>query len=207
MAKLLQPDAVQIHFGASSALDSFTPVSVDNPLPVSVMPATGGVGPIPSDALTLCLSANSTQTGTTFAALTPTVTAPAASASRCVITWVGRENLVLIPFGRNANNLTMKLRVTAWLIKGSGYYPRYLAEATCTQSSALPGASGQTPSDSDLFCDTITVGGGIAIAYPDPTGDTGIAWLEVPIGPADLIEVQFIRNGSATEVNSLYSTF
>lgn len=49
MAMILQPDNVQIHFGATSALDSFTPVSTTNPFPVTLGTGTAVIGGVAGD--------------------------------------------------------------------------------------------------------------------------------------------------------------
>lgn len=159
---------------------------------------------VAQDDLVLVWASNQTTTGTTFPALAQTTTAPTGDG---VITMTGRENVALIPFGRNGNNLTLKMRVSGWRIIGTEYIATTLAEITCTLSSSLTGRAGGTPSNSDLYCDTITVDKGIAVVLASPADDTGIASVEIPVGPYDLIQVQGIRNGSATEFNALRQTY
>lgn len=159
---------------------------------------------VAQDDLVLVWASNQTTTGTTFPALAQTTTAPTGDG---IITMTGRENLALIPFGRNGNNLTLKMRISGWRIIGTEYIATTLAEITCTLSSSLTGRSGGTPSNSDLYCDTITVDKGIAVVLASPADDTGIASVEIPVGPYDLIQVQGIRNGSATEFNALRQTY
>lgn len=155
----------------------------------------------------LCQATRSTTAGTTFAALSMTATAPTASSTRTVITWTGRDNLVLMPFGVGSNNNTFKLRVTGWSTDGTNWFPCTLFDCTCTMSSSLTGVSGQTPSNTDYFCDGITAGSGIGIIQAAPADDTGIAVVVVPVGNYQRVEVQFIVNASATSCDALYTTY
>lgn len=153
------------------------------------------------------LASNSTQTGTTFAALAPTATEPATTTTDLVIPWDDgkHDSLLLNFFGRNADNLTMKARVTGYSKGADGLFqPMTLCEMTATFSTSLVGVSGKTPSDSDLMADTITVDKGVGVVNASPADDTGIASVIVPIGPFNLVRIQMIRNGSATQVNGLY---
>lgn len=162
---------------------------------------------VPLDDLSLAQSSNSTTAGTTFAALAPTATQPVASSTRSVITWAGRETLHIIPFGRNADNNTLRFRVTGWQQKNSIWYPQALCDCTATITSSITGVAGQTPSNSDLFCDTLTVDKGIGVIQSSAADNAGIASVDVPIGPYDLVEIQFIINASATQANGLYNTY
>ncbi len=173
---------------------------------------TVGLGPTVTaqDQWALAQSANSTTTGTTFTALVPTTSTPAASSSRSVITWVGRSQLLLQFFGKNANNLTFKARISGWKQASGLWTSTPICEVTVTLSSSLPGVAASTVDNTNLFADTITLSGstGIGVVYSSPADDTGIATLEVPIpAPFSFVEIQFIRTASATEANALYSTF
>ena len=201
---IAQPGQVPTTPQGSSAV--IGTVAIDQTTPGTTNKVQLGPAVEAQDNYTLCLAANSTQTGTTFPALAPTATAPVASASRCVITWAGRDNLVLIPFGVGSDNNTFKVRVTGWSTGGTNWYPNTLFDFT-GQMSTITGISGQTPDNTNRFCDTITSGVGIGAVLASPADDTGVASVVVPIGQCQRVEVQFIRNGSATSVNAFYLTY
>ncbi len=179
-----------------------TPVSNSNPMPTLDVAA--------QDQWALAQSSNSTTVGTTFTALAPTTTAPSASSSRAVITLAGRSALLLQFFGKNANNLSFKARISGWAQASGLWTSTPLCEVTVTLSSSLPGVAAATVDNTNLFADTVALSGatGVGVVYTSPADDTGIATLEVPIcGPFSFAEIQFIRNASATECNALVKTF
>jgi hypothetical protein len=159
------------------------------------------------DNYTVCQATNSTTAGTTFAALSPTASLPTASATRCVLTWTGRDNLLLMPFGVGSNNNTFKLRVTGWSYTGAIYLPTVLFDCTCTLTSSITGVAGQVPVNTAYMCDGIAAGNGIGTILASPADDTGVASLVVPVGNFQYVEVQFIINASVTSCNAMYATY
>jgi hypothetical protein len=161
-------------------------------------------GYIPADDFTVAQATNSTDAS--FPSLIPTTTQPAASSTRCVITWANRSSLLVMPYGVGSDNGTLKVRVTGWQKNGSLWLPILLADVTGTMSTIV-GISGQVPADTARLCDTLVLAQGIALITSSAADNASVAAFEVGIDGFDLVEITFNRNGSATSVNALYQAF
>lgn len=158
---------------------------------------------IPSDAYTKVQSTNSTDTS--FDAHIPTVTEPAASATRAVITTTGRESMLLLFYGTGNDNDTFDYRIIGWQKTGTLWIAPTICQGSATLSGCV-GVSGAAVVDTERFADTLDVDVGIGIVTNAPVADACPASLEIGVGPFDYVEVLFDRTG-ATAANALYTTF
>lgn len=152
-------------------------------------------------------AANSTASA--FASIVPTVTEPTGQG----VIEMGEAGsspaaLMLVPFGRNSDGDTFKIRVWGWrkVSLGTLWVPTLLLEATCTVS-ALPGVSGADLTDSDLFCDAITVSVGnenVGYELLAPGTDL-IAHILVDAKGCRKVTIDFDIDSGATEMNCLYA--
>lgn len=162
------------------------------------------VEPIPADDLAKVQSTNSTDG--TFPSRIPTTTQPTASATRAVLTWAGRSTLFLIPYGTGADNATITgVRVLGWQKISTLWVPTAICTFAGTLSTIV-GVSGAAVTDTERFCDTITLTNGIGVVLTSLADNTGISAIEVGIDGFDLVEVIFDL-GTATAANCLYNAF
>lgn len=152
------------------------------------------------------LSSNSTSAS--FPSRVPTETQPSGAG---IIPVGPNTDMILLPFGRDGNNETLKVRVIGWRSTASDddqsldvlWVPRVIAELTCTLNSSLPGTAGAPVTASDYFADTITADYGLPIIEQD----SGVlpASASVMVAGERFVEVVFDRNSSAAECNALYA--
>ncbi len=144
------------------------------------------------------LAANSTSTA--LAQKQASALRPAGSG---VLECAGRDELLLLPYGRDTANQTCKLRVIGWRrVSEQLWIPLTLCTVTATLGTAA-GVAGQNPGSSDLFADDIEVNDGIAVEFA--SADNSPAGVLVPVSGYDYVEVLFSRNGSSVSVNALAS--
>ncbi len=166
------------------------------------------------------------QTSSSYVSKSPTPTMPSGDAGTAtgasVITLSApsdgsrSQNAIFIsPYGTGSNNSTMNLRVIAWHALPSGqdskatlWIPNNLGEFLCTLS-AVTGADGTLIDSTNRFADTIvvTVGstlGGEAASENiiSPANDT-IASILLDLKGAQIVELSFNTNSSATDCNAL----
>lgn len=161
------------------------------------------------------LDANeATATSFTKTAVLPTSTEPVAAAGRFVfkrldMTGSDNTNIRVTPFGRNANNLTLSVKVNGWNRIGQSFGSKYewqsniICQVQGTLSDALIGIAGFPVVASDLFCDTLALTYGIAVLYQG-LADVDTAWFEFDAGGYEYVDILFAR-GTATEANALVS--
>lgn len=171
---------------------------------------------------------SSNATRTAFAQLTSTATKPAtvttAAAERLVVDCFddgetggiklsnikdhSPDVLMLMPFGADADNETMNLRVWAWnpTIDGDGpiWVPMLLVELACTFDASSTATDFFADS---FFCDTIsvTVGNTTVHQVSSPADDVTQAWAAVDLLGARLFEIQ-TDIGTAESANTLWRT-
>ena len=155
-------------------------------------------------------------TDTAFAALVATTTRPAASATRTVIDFpaVTRRDsgtLCVAPYGTDTNDQTFSVKVTGWkrcTVRQSDtphldlWVSFLLCQVACTLSDSLPGVADQIVSDSEYFCDTISLTSGIA-TITQGTANVDTAWFAVEAGGWEIIEITGDLTGAAA-MNWLY---
>lgn len=153
------------------------------------------------------LSTNATDAS--FPSKVPTVTEPTGDGVIDVTkNGIVYNNIILVPFGTNANDQTFKLRLIGWRKVSTLWVPVPLMQATCTLSSSIPGVSGATVSNSNYFVDTVTleswVNSNVSAEAVSPTGNIAAHILADMKGFAK-VEVTFDRNSSAASCNTLYT--
>lgn len=155
-------------------------------------------------------STNSTSSA--FAALVPTKTKPAASATRSVfpMSHLGlrdQNTLVVKPFGGNDNNDTFNVKVSGWnFIKQSGkdglWVSTFLCQVLCTLSSTLVGLAGEDVAATEFFCDTLSLTTGSAVLRQG-TADVDIAEFLVDVSGHELVEITYDIATGADAMNAL----
>lgn len=164
---------------------------------------SGSTGPVASDAYAKVQSTNSTDTA--FDAHIPTTTEPAASATRGVLTTVGRESMLLAFFGTGNDNDTFDYKVIGWQKIATLWIATTIVQGSATLSACV-GVSGATIADTERFADTLDIDAGVGVVTNAPVADACPASLEIGVGPFDYVEVLFDRTG-ASAANAVYTTF
>lgn len=120
--------------------------------------------------------------------------------------WLAAQQFVALQFfGAGSDNNTAKARVLGAALDADGYHPVQLAAFSLTLSQAV-GAASQVVLNTDRYADTITLDTGTgagSMRVLSPTGDVpGMVVMDLTEFP--FFCVDFITNGSATNVNGLY---
>lgn len=162
----------------------------------------------------LAMATNST--ATSFSALIPTITKPAASATRAVFD-MGKEGLrdlntlVVMPFGGNTNNDIINVKVLKWIrvprtTPVMGAPDMYVAEVVCevqaTLSSSLPGLADEEVVVAEFLADTLTLTKGVAVLF-NGTADIDPAYFKCDISGAEIVELVFDLGTGGDTQNAL----
>lgn len=159
-------------------------------------------------------------TTSAFASRPATTTKPAgtgSSATNQAITDISKPSfgspkwLRLFPYGVGVKGNTFAMRVIQWQVTQDAtntplWVPSIICEFTCTIGS-MTGASGATVSNTELFCDTISMVTGNANVdniITSPANDTP-ASVEVLLAGGSIYEVLF-KNVTSTSANALGQT-
>lgn len=172
---------------------------------------------------------NTNQTSSSFVSKIPTITEPANGTDSATATWVQElalttkqpgmltQNLVkIIPYATASNDNTFSMRVVGWTAQPPVnnapqlWIPVLLCDVLCTASSTFPGITGYSPSNAELFCDTIAAtipaaspGNQQIISPGTVTANSGIAHIIVDMEGFLKLEVHFSTGSSATDCNAL----
>lgn len=162
-------------------------------------------------------STNSTDAS--FPAHIPTVTKPAASATRAVFDRGLGANcctLRITPYAVGSNNQTMNIQIVGWnrcfspgvtgISKTEIWIPRIACEVQGTLSSSLVGIANADIVATELFCDTLTLTSGISVLYQG-TADSEIACFTCGVSAYSIFEVQFKLGTVSTSMNALVQQY
>ena len=146
----------------------------------------------------------------------PTITQPAASATRSVVcsrTELGssRTTLEVTPYGGNTNNDIINLKVLGWnRTPGTTspyvaplWVPHLICEVQATLSSTLVGVAGRDVIATEFFADTLTLTYGVAVLYQG-AGDVDIARFECGISGFEIVEIDYKTGTGGDTMNSLW---
>ena len=151
------------------------------------------------------LGTNSTSTNYPSRVATATEPTGAGVLDMSVGNGLSREKLVLIPYGQDEADKTLKMMVLGWQIVSDLWVPVSLCELTCTLCNKT-GVAAKSVLNTEFFCDTLALTAGYsttACEVNTPTGDV-IAHAVVNVKGYAKVEVIFDRNSSATSANALY---
>lgn len=164
-------------------------------------------------------------TATSFTLLAPSATSPAANDG--VIPW-GRggsvaPNLIhIIPYGKNAQNLTGTIRVWTWSVfskatksesgvsAGDTVSDLWVPTLACVAALTLCSTTGvaNTPvGTAYFFCDSIVLGTGFSANVSNECTAPGselVAHMHVDVKGARYVQIEFSTDSSSTALNSLY---
>lgn len=122
------------------------------------------------------------------------------------------QNLILFPYGGDAANETMLIRVYGWGKFGSFWLPTMLAQATCTLGN-VPGVDGSAVENELFFADTIVVStpassddARAVSPATDSVADVA-GHLVVKTKGFRWLEILFALNSSSASNNALYGLF
>lgn len=161
-----------------------------------------------------------------FASRIPTITEPVNDG---VITLGGEvaERILVLPYGLGSDNDAFSLRVIGWRHIGPGvpqsiplWVPVILGEFACI-CSTIVGVATAPVLNTERFCDTITpvaarladrvIAAGTAVnsdcAILSPTGNAGIAALELKLKGYEKVEFTFDQTTGTPTMNCLISFF
>lgn len=117
------------------------------------------------------------------------------------------NQIILMPFGTNAANLTFTMKVFGWAVVANSamWVPVLLSSWTCTNGAAV-GVSGQKPANTDFMADTVVkvqtgleAGNGLGFSNGLDVG----GFVVVDVLGFSKVQVNFTL-GSATGANALY---
>jgi hypothetical protein len=115
-----------------------------------------------------------------------------------------RNNVMLVPYGVGADNVTMSARVLAWREASGLWVPTIVCEVACTLSTAV-GVAAATVINSERFADTLTLtfgNAGVDCQVFSPANNTA-GHVVLDAKGATILEVIFTTGGSATSCNAL----
>lgn len=161
-----------------------------------------------------------------FASRIPTITEPVNDG---VITLGGEvaRRMLVVPYGLGSDNDAFSLRIIGWRHIGAGvpqsiplWVPIILGEFTCI-CSTIVGVATAPVLNTERFCDTIApvaarladlvIAAGTAInsevAVLSPTGNAGIAYLDLPLKGFEKVEFTFDQTTGTPTMNCLVTFF
>ena len=156
-------------------------------------------------------------TATSFTALIPTATKPAASATRAVFDRgdavisdpeIVQNTIIVLPYGGNTNNDVVNYKVSGWnrtYEEATGavqWISTLVCEVQGTLSSSLLGTAGGTVAAAEFFCDTLTLTTGIAVLVQG-TADVDIARFEANVAGYELVEITYDLGAGGDLANAL----